>query len=91
MDEKNFAEALDTMQLLRRQYPNSTYYDTALYSEAIAHQEMGNLVVAKEILLDLRYRHTGVDVLGVTLAKDNLVSRLWYERANTALESLESV
>lgn len=91
MDEKNFAEALKTMQQLRRQYPDSTYYDTALYSEAIAEQEMGNLAVAKEILLDLRYRHTGVDVLGVTLAKDNLVSRLWFDRASSALDSMGSV
>jgi len=91
MDEKNYLGALKTMQQLRKQYPDSTYYDTALYSEAIAEQELGNLPVAKEILLDLRYRHTGVDVLGVALAKDNLVSRLWFDRANTALDSLDSV
>lgn len=91
MDEKNFAGAFITMQQLRKQYPDSSYYDTALYSEAIAQQELGNLPVAKEILLDLRYRHTGVDTLGITLAKDNLVSRLWFDRATTALESLDSV
>ena len=91
MDEKNYADAYLTMQQLRKQYPDSTYYDTALYSEAIAKQALGELVVAQEILLDLRYRHTGVDVLGVTLAKDNLVSRLWFDRANTALDSMGSV
>lgn len=91
MDEKDFAGSLETMQLLRQQYPDSTYYDTALYSEAIAQQELGNLPVAKEILLDLRYRHTGLDALGITLAKDNIVSRLWFDRANTALDSLDSV
>lgn len=87
MDEKNYTEALRTMQALRKAYPDSTYYDTALYSEAIAQQEIGNDAVAREILLDLRYRHTGVDVLGVTMAKDNLVSRLWFDRANAALDS----
>ncbi|MFT5894327.1 MAG: TolA-binding protein [bacterium] len=91
MDEEKFADALTTMQQLRKQYPDSTYYDTALYSEAIAQQGLGNLPVAKEILLDLRYRHTGVDALGITLAKDNLVSRLWFDRANTALDSMGSV
>lgn len=90
MDEKNYKEALRTMQALRKTYPDSTYYDTALYSEAIAQQEIGNDAVAREILLDLRYRHTGVDVLGVTMAKDNLVSRLWFDRANAALESFGS-
>jgi TolA-binding protein len=91
MDENNFAGALTTMQQLRTQYPDSTYYDTALYSEAIAQQGLGNLPVAKEILLDLRYRHTGVDTLGITLAKDNLISRLWFDRANTAMDSMGSV
>lgn len=91
MDKKNYAAALITMQQLRQQYPDSTYYDTALYSEAIAQQGLGNLPAAQEILLDLRYRHTGVDALGITLAKDNLVSRLWFDRANTALDSLDSV
>jgi len=86
MDEKNYEAALRTMQSLRQQYPDSTYYDTALYSEAIAQQEIGNLLVAREILLDLRYRHTGVNTLGITLAKDNIVSRLWFDRANTALD-----
>lgn len=91
MDEKNYPEAMRTMQALRKAYPDSTYYDTALYSEAIAQQEIGNDAVAREILLDLRYRHTGIDVLGVTMAKDNLVSRLWFDRANTALKSFDSV
>ena len=88
MDEKNYEAALRTMQSLRQQYPDSTYYDTALYSEAIAQQEIGNLLVAREILLDLRYRHTGVDTLGITLPKDNVVSRLWFDRANTALKAI---
>ena len=91
MDEKNYTEALRTMQALRKQYPDSTYYDTALYSEAIAQQEIGNDAVAREILLDLRYRHTGVDVLGVALPKDNLVSRLWFDRANSALDTIDAV
>lgn len=88
MDQKDYTAALRTMQELRNRYPDSTYYDTALYSEAIAEQEMGNTAVAREILLDLRYRHTGVDTLGVTLPKDNLVSRLWFDRASEALERL---
>ncbi len=88
MDEKNYMGALRTMQLLRMQHPDSTYYDTALYSEAIAQQEIGNLLVAREILLDLRYRHTGVDTLGITMAKDNMVSRLWFDRANSLLDTI---
>ncbi|MGQ7846214.1 tetratricopeptide repeat protein [Granulosicoccus sp. 3-233] len=88
MDEKDYSAALQTMQRLRNEYPDSTYYDTALYSEAMAQHELGNSAIAREILLDLRYRHTGVDTLGITLAKDNLVSRLWFDRANEALERM---
>ncbi len=88
MDEKDYSAALQTMQRLRNEYPDSTYYDTALYSEAMAQHELGNSAIAREILLDLRYRHTGVDTLGITLAKDNLVSRLWFDRANEALDRL---
>lgn len=90
MDEKDYTEALRTMQRLRKEYPDSTYYDTALYSEAIAQQEIGNDAVAREILLDLRYRHTGIDTLGITMAKDNLVSRLWFDRASAALDNMGS-
>jgi TolA-binding protein len=90
MDEKDYTSALRTMQQLRKEFPDSTYYDTALYSEAIAEQEIGNNAIAREILLDLRYRHTGIDALGISMPKDNLVSRLWFERANSALASLGS-
>lgn len=88
IDEKDYQSGLRTMQQLRKDYPDSTYYDTALYSEAIAQQEMGNAFVAREILLDLRYRHMGIDAFGITLAKDNIVSRLWFDRANAALEEM---
>lgn len=88
MDLKNYEAALRTMQKLRSQYPDSTYYDTALYSEAIAQQEIGNNLVAREILLDLRYRHTGAQALGIAMPKDNLTSRLWFDRANDALDTL---
>ena len=90
MDEKDYTAALRSMQQLRKEYPDSTYYDTALYSEAIAQQEIGNNAIAREILLDLRYRHTGIDALGITMARDNLVSRLWFDRASTALANMGS-
>jgi len=91
MDEKDYPAALQTMQTLRKQYPDSTYYDTALYSEAISHIELGNVVEGREILLDLRYRHTGIDTLGIKMPKDNLVSRLWFERTTDVLEELDAV
>jgi len=91
MDTNEFAAAQQTMQQLRSRYPETTYYDTALYSEALALQSLGRLSTAKEILLDLRYRHTSFEALGITLPKDNVLSRVWFERAGDALEQLDSL
>jgi len=90
MDKKDFRAAEKNMKKLRSDYPESTYYDTALYSEAMAHQQMGNRQIARNIYEDLKYRHTGVDVLGVQLSKDNLISRMWFDRAEQALAALDS-
>jgi len=91
IDQKNYTGAQTTMKSLRNEHPDSTYYDTALFSEAIAHQELGNHDLARSILLDLKDRHTGVDTLGVTLPKDNVMSRLWFTRAEDALDQLASI
>jgi len=90
MDNKDYAAAEKSMKKLRTDYPDSNYYDTALYSEGMAHQEMGNRQLARSIFEDLKYRHTGVQVLGVELAKDNLLSRMWFERAEQAISALDS-
>lgn len=90
MDTNDYPQAVATMKLLRKQYPDTTYYDTALYSEAMAHQEMGNRQLAVSIYNDLRYKHTGVDVLGITMPKDNILSRAWFKRASSALQSMDA-
>jgi len=88
MDQKEYESAQSTMRQLRQDYPNTTYYDTALYSEALALQALGRTETATEILLDLRHKHTSVDVLGITLPKDNLLSRVWFDRSTQALEDI---
>lgn len=90
MDRRDYKAALSTMQILREQYPDTTYYDTALYSEAIAQQEIGHDELARRIFTELRERHTGIDTLGIQLPKDTLVSRLWFDRATQALKALEA-
>ena len=89
MDKKDYHTAEKSMKKLRSDYPDSNYYDTALYGEGMAHQEMGNRQIARNIFEDLKYRHTGLDVLGVQLAKDNLISRMWFDRADQALVALD--
>lgn len=88
MDLEAPEEAMVSMQSLREQHPDTTYYDTSLYSEAIAGIEVGNEEPAREILQDLKERHTGMDALGISFPKDNLVSRLWFERAGDLLDTL---
>ena len=88
MDREDHAGALRTLQRLRTEYPDTTYYDTALYGEAIAQQGLGNEAIARSIYLDLRERHTGIEALGLALPKDDLLSRLWFERASDGLASL---
>lgn len=90
IDKKDFASAEKNMKQLRADYPDSNYYDTALYSEGLAHQEMGNRQLARNIFSDLKYRHTGAEAFGFELAKDNIISRMWFERADLALEALGS-
>ncbi len=79
-------QALLNMQALRQAHPDTTYYDTSLYSEALAQIDLGNNVNAEAILLSLKERHTGFDVLGLQLPKDTLLSRLWFKRAEQGLE-----
>lgn len=88
MDLDDPATALREFQTLIERFPDSTYYDTALYGEAIAQERLGNDRVAAELYTQLRKRHTGVEALGVRLPKDDLVSRLWFGRADAALEAL---
>lgn len=82
------AMALTSLKSLRSRWPDTSYYDTALYSEAMAQQQLGRDSIARSIYEDLKYRHTGIDALGITLPKDNLTSRLWFERAEHGLDSL---
>ncbi len=89
IDRKDYAAAEKSMKQLRTKYPDSNYYDTALYSEGLAHQEMGNRQLARNIFEDLKYRHTGLEAFGVELAKDNIVSRMWFDRAEQALAALD--
>lgn len=90
IDKKDYAAAEQSMKQLRIDYPDSNYYDTALYSEGLAHQEMGNRQLARNIFEDLKYRHTGLEAFGIELAKDNILSRMWFDRAEQAIEALDS-
>jgi len=87
MDTGNYRGARNTMAELRERHPDSKYYDTALFSEALANDEMGERDRAGELYLELKARHTseGAKMLGLDLPKDNYLSRLWFDRAKQGM------
>lgn len=91
MDHDDPERAVVTMAKLRKQYPDSTYFDTALYSEALAHEELGDLPAARSHLEELIERHRSETwaKLNLNMPKDNFLSRMWFERASARLALLD--
>ncbi len=89
MDNYDFQRAHNTLQSLRYAHPGSRYYDTALYSEAIAQEQLGNRALAISKLQELRERHTSISLAGLKLPKDAFTSRLWFDRSNDRLKYLQ--
>jgi TolA-binding protein len=91
VDQSNYEESIALMQNVVDQHPDSSYYDTALYSQGLAEYELGNLEKSEEIFTSLRDRHTGVqvDLFEMRWPKDNYVSRIWFDKADEQLASIE--
>lgn len=87
MDLNDAKNALRTMQSLRDLYPDTNYYDTSLYIDAIAQTDLGHALLAKNILMALKQRHTSINALGIELPKDNIMSRMWFDRATQMLDA----
>ncbi len=91
VDLNDYEAAYSGMQTLIDTQPDSSYVDTALYSQGLAQSELGNVAEAEEIFTSLKDRHTGVrlDLFEMSYPKDNYVSRLWYDKAEEQIEVLE--
>ena len=91
VDQSNYAGSIALMQEVVDQYPDSSYYDTALYSQGLAEYELGNVQKSEEIFVSLRERHTGVrlGLFEMRWPKDNYVSRIWFDKADEQLASIE--
>jgi len=85
MDRYDFAAARLTLAQLQQTYPESSYQDSADYLDAIALEQMGETVRAKEAMEALRDRHTAVSLLGYSWPAGNVLSRYWYDRADQRL------
>lgn len=91
MDNFDFSASAQVMSALRAEYPDSKYYDTALYSHAIAEEQQGNISSARQLLSELRERHTlfSIKLIGFAFPKDRLTSRYWFERSDQRLNIIE--
>ena len=89
MDHYDYQRASQLLQHLRNNYPDSRYIDTALFAEAIVFEQTGDSESAIARMQQLRDRHTGVSVAGMSWAKDQYVSRLWFERSSKRIEYLQ--
>ncbi|OED39143.1 hypothetical protein AB833_16525 [Chromatiales bacterium (ex Bugula neritina AB1)] len=91
VDQGEYEKSYNSMQSLIDDHANSSYVDTALYSQGLAEYEMGNIERAEEIFVALRDRHTGVklELFEMKWPKDNYVSRLWFDKAEEQIETLE--
>ena len=89
MDHYDYQRASQLLQQLRNNYPDSRYIDTALFAEAIVFEQTGDSESAIARMEELRDRHTGVSVAGMSWAKDQYLSRLWFERSSKRIEYLQ--
>ncbi len=90
MDAYQYEKAHTLFRRLKNQFPDSSYIDTALYSEAISLEQLGNTEGAKRVFEELRERHTefSLAIMGVRWPKSTYLSRYWYDRANNRLKMI---
>lgn len=88
MDAYQYEKAHALFRRLKNEYPDSSYIDTALYSEAISLEQLGNTEGATRVFKELRERHTefSLSIVGVRWPKSTYLSRYWYDRANNRLK-----
>ena len=90
MDRYDFAKAIVSLRTLETRFPESAYTDSAQYLEAIALEQLGNTDAAKTLLMDLRDRHTALNLpLEFRWPKGTVLSRYWFDRADRRLAIVE--
>lgn len=91
-DQHAYNVAHQTLGALLELYPDTSYYNTAVFSRGIAQKKLGNTVLATQHFQELQDRHTGLslDIFNLRWPQDNFVARLWFTRAHEELVALES-
>jgi len=89
MERFDYASAQAQLSELKRQQPDTAYRDAADYLSAIAYEQSGQTDSAMEQFAELRERHTSVSLpFGYRIARGNVMSRYWFERADRRLKLL---
>lgn len=90
MDKFDFAQAHESMRELLMRHPQTRYYDTALYCEAIALEQLGNTHAAIERFRELRQRHSkaALGLINFRIPRSEVASRYWFDRADRRLAIL---
>ncbi len=90
MDRYEYSDARDTLARLQQLYPESSYSDAAQYLDAIAQEQLGDTLGARETLIRLRDKHTAFHIpLAFRWPQGNTVSRYWFDRADRRLAVVE--
>lgn len=89
MERFDYEEARRLLIELVQNTPDTAYLDAADYLNAIALEQSGNTAQAIQQFEALRDRHTGVSLpFGYRVARGNVLSRYWFDRANQRLQIL---
>ena len=86
MDRYDFSAARVILQTLEQRFPDSAYSDSAHYLDAIAMEQLGDTQGARQSLIELRERHTALDLpFGFRWPTGTMLSRYWFDRADRRL------
>ena len=86
MDRYDFSAARVILQTLEQRFPDSAYSDSAHYLDAIAMEQTGDTQGARQSLIELRERHTALDLpFGFRWPTGTMLSRYWFDRADRRL------
>jgi len=89
MERFDYAAARIQIAELKTRLPETAYLDAAQYLNAIALEQSGQTASAVDAFQELRDKHTSVNLpFGFSVARGNVMSRYWFDRADRRLKML---
>jgi len=88
LDVHDVDAAEQSYRKLLKNYPSSNYVDNAIYGMAVALEDAKQWHAARRAYQRLKEKHMAINMLGISFAKDNYLSRVWFNKASSRLEHL---